>query len=398
MINKDMYALGAKRSAIREIAEYGWQRSAEIGSENVFDFSIGNPSVPAPACVTEAIDHIVKNTDPVILHGYTSAPGDMECRNAIADELNSRFGSSFHGENLYLTCGAASSLNIALRALTCEGDEFIVNAPYFPEYKVFIENQGGKAVIIPPDTETFSLNLNELEKAINEHTKAIIVNSPNNPTGVVYSREALLSLAALLEKKQKEYSHPIYIISDEPYRELAYDVEVPFIPNLYANTVICYSFSKSLSLPGERIGYVLVPDECADSKELTAAVAGAGRAIGYVCAPSLFQRVAARVSGQTADISVYKRNRDILYSALTEMGFVCAKPDGAFYLFMKCPDGDSASFCERAKKHELLLVPGDGFGCPSYVRISYCVQTEKLKRSLGAFEALAKEYENEKAF
>ncbi len=392
MINRATYALGAKRSVIREIAEYGWARSAEIGAENVFDFSIGNPSVPAPECVADAINDIIKNADPVTLHGYTSAPGDIGCRNAIADNLNGRFGTSFRGDNLYLTCGAAASLCITLRALCCENDEFIVNAPYFPEYKVFIENQGGKAVIIPPDTETFSLNLPELEKAVNEHTKAVIINSPNNPTGVVYSKDALKALAELLERKQEEYSHPIYIISDEPYRELSYDISVPFIPHLYKNTVICYSFSKSLSLPGERIGYILVPDECADSKELLLSVAGAGRSLGYVCAPSLFQHVISKVAGKTADISVYRRNRDILYSSLTEMGFVCAKPDGAFYLFMKCPDGDAVSFCERAKKYELLLVPGDGFGCPSYVRISYCVPTEKLIRSIKAFEALAKEY------
>ena len=392
MINREMYALGAKRSAIRELAEYGWNRSAEIGAENVFDFSIGNPSVPAPECVRECMEDIIKNTDPVTLHGYTSAPGDIGCRNAVADELNNRFGSSFTGENLYLTCGASSSLNIALKALACEGDEFIINAPFFPEYKVFIENQGGKAVIIPPDTDTFSLNLPELEKAVNEHTKAVIINSPNNPTGVVYSKDALKALAELLERKQEEYSHPIYIISDEPYREVVYEKEVPFIPHIYDNTVICYSYSKSLSLPGERIGYVLVPDAATDSKELISAVAGAGRALGYVCAPALFQRVIAKLSGKTADISVYQRNRDILYSALTEMGFDCVRPDGAFYLFMKCPDGDATSFCEKAKKYELLLVPGDGFGCPSYVRISYCVQTEKLLRSLKAFEALAKEY------
>ncbi len=393
MINKDMYALGSKRSVIREIAEYGWSRAAEIGAENVFDFSIGNPSVPAPDCVNEAIIDMTKNTDSVTLHGYTSAPGDMSCRTALADNLNARFNTSYRGDNFYLTCGAAASLCISLRALCCEGDEFIVNAPYFPEYKVFIESQGGKAVIIPPDTETFSLNITELEKAINEHTKAVLINSPNNPTGVVYSKEALCFLAELLKKKEAEFSHPIYIIADEPYRELAYDIDVPFIPELYDNTIVCYSFSKSLSLPGERIGYVLVPDECADSKELRAAVAGAGRALGYVCAPSLFQRVVARVSGQTADISVYKRNRDILYSALTEMGFKCVRPDGAFYLFMQCPEEDASAFCEKAKKYELLLVPGDGFGCPSHVRISYCVQTEKIERSLEAFRALAKEYD-----
>ena len=392
MTNNDMYALGAKRSVIREIAEYGWKRSAEIGAENVFDFSIGNPSVPAPECVSEAIVEVLKNTDPVTLHGYTSAPGDINCRKAIADDLNRRFCTSFRGDNLYLTCGAAASLCITLRALCCENDEFIVNSPYFPEYKVFIENQGGKAVIIPPDTESFSLNLDGLEKAVNKHTKAVIINSPNNPSGVIYSEDALRALAVLLERKQKEYSHPIYIISDEPYRELSYGMTVPFIPRLYKNTVVCYSYSKSLSLPGERMGYILVPDECEYSKELLFAVAGAGRSLGYVCAPSLFQRVIPKVLGKTADISVYKHNRDILYSALTEMGFECARPDGAFYLFMKCPDGDAVSFCEKAKKYELLLVPGDGFGCPSYVRISYCVQSKKLIRSLEAFRALAQEY------
>lgn len=395
MLNRHMVALGNNRSTIRELFEYGNQRAAVVGRENVFDFSIGNPNVPAPDAVREAILAEAAG-DPVSLHGYTSAQGAADARKALADDLNRRFGTSYTGDSLYLTAGAAAALSCAFQAIACPGDEFVVLAPYFPEYLMFIESgAGAKAVIVPPSIADFQIDFDALEKALNAHTKAVVVNSPNNPSGAVYSEQTVKQLAALLRDKEAQYGHPIYLVSDEPYREIVYDgVQVPFVPNYYDDTIVCYSYSKSLSLPGERIGYVLVPPQAADSADLYAAVCGAGRALGYVCAPSLFQRVAARCAGQTSDISVYQTNRDLLYEGLTSMGYSCVKPQGAFYLFPQTLEPDDRAFCERAKKYDLLVVPGADFGAPGHMRISYCVQTETIRRALPLFAELAKEYQN----
>lgn len=394
MLSSKMVGLGKKRSVIREIFEYGNKRAAEIGRENVFDFSLGNPSIPAPPQVNEVIKQLVDEMDSIQLHGYTSAPGAADVRNDIAASLNRRFGTDFTANNLYMTMGAAASLSACLNALACDEDEFITFTPYFPEYKVFTEAAGGNLVEVRSNEDDFQINFENLNKAINEHTKAVIVNSPNNPSGVVLTEDSIKRLCEILKKKSEEYGHVIYIISDEPYRELVYDKEtvVPYIPNLYNNTLVCYSFSKSLSLPGERIGYVVVPNKVDDFEDVYAAICGAGRALGYVCAGSLFQRVAAKCCDLTGDLTAYKINRDILMNGLTEYGFKCVKPDGAFYLFVKSMEADANAFCEKAKKHELLLVPGDDFGCPGYVRISYCVSKEQIERSMPAFKKLAEEY------
>lgn len=395
MLNQQMAALGNNRSTIRELFEYGNQRAAVVGRENVFDFSIGNPNVPAPDAVREAILAEAAG-DPVVLHGYTSAQGAADVRKALADDLNRRFGTDYTGDSLYLTAGAAAALSCAFKAIACPGDEFVVLAPYFPEYLMFIERgAGAKAVIVPPSITDFQIDFDALEQVLNEHTKAVVVNSPNNPSGAVYSEQTVQQLAALLCEKEKQYGHPIYLVSDEPYREIVYDgVNVPFVPNYYDDTIVCYSYSKSLSLPGERIGYVLVPPQAADSADLYAAVCGAGRALGYVCAPSMFQRVAARCAGQTSDLSVYQTNRDLLFDGLTGMGYSCVKPAGAFYLFPQTLEPDDRAFCERAKKYDLLVVPGTDFGAPGHMRISYCVQTEIIRRALPLFAELAKEYGN----
>lgn len=394
MISKKMYELGSKRSVIREIFEYGNQRKKEVGAENVYDFSLGNPSVPAPKAVEQAIRKILDTEDPMAIHSYTSAQGSEECREALAKSLNQRFKTHFTADNFYMTVGAAASISICFKALANEGDEFITFAPFFPEYQCFVEAAGGKLVVVPAKEDDFQIDFTQFEKLCNERTKAVIVNSPNNPSGVIYSEETIQKLVECLEKKQKEYGHAIYLISDEPYREIVYDgCQVPFLTKYYNNTFICYSFSKALSLPGERIGYVIVPDEMENAKEVYAAVCGAGRALGYVCAPSLFQKVVAKCAYEVSDLSVYKKNRDLLYNGLVSMGFQCVKPEGAFYLFVKAFGENSEEFCERAKKYDLLLVPGTGFGCPNYVRISYCVTTEQIERSLPAFEKLAKEYQ-----
>lgn len=394
MVSQKMYELGSRRSEIRELFEYGLKRKAEIGAENVYDFSLGNPSVPAPECVKEALSELVLNTDPVALHGYTSAQGAPDVRKACADYVNANFGTNYTGDNFYMTVGAAASLTISLSAISEENGEVIILAPFFPEYVVFINQAGMKPVIVKCREEDFQIDFDLLEKAINQNTKAIIVNSPNNPSGVVLSGETIERLSSVLSKAQEKYGKDIYIIADEPYRELVYTegLTVPFIPNYYANTIVCYSFSKSLSLPGERIGYVLVPDTANDWKSVYFAVCGAGRSLGFVCAPSLFQKIVPKCIGKTADISVYKKNRDILCTALSEYGFKIAQPDGAFYLFVKALEEDSHAFCEKAKDYELLLVPGDSFGYSGYVRISYCVSTEMIEKSLSAFEKLAKEY------
>ncbi len=392
MINKNMEQLGKVRSVIREIFEYGNKRRSEIGAENVLDFSLGNPSIPAPEKVSEIMAHLINETDPVKLHGYTSAQGDPTVRKAISDSINERFGAGASPDLIYMTCGAAASLTITLNALVNSGDEVIALAPFFPEYRVFAEKAGAEFKVVKCRESDFQIDFAALENAITKNTKAIIVNSPNNPTGVVLSEETIVELSKLLTKKQEEFGTSIYIICDEPYRELAYGVEVPYIPNFYDNTIVCYSFSKSLSLPGERIGYIFVSPKIDIANDIYAAVCGAGRALGYVCAPSLLQYTVKECIGLTGDVEAYKRNRDILYNALTEYGYECAKPDGAFYLFMKSPESDAGAFCERAKKYELLLVPSDSFGYEGYVRISYCVSENQIVKSLPAFKALMEEY------
>ncbi len=392
MFNEKMLGLGKKRSVIREIFEYGNKRRAEIGAENVYDFSLGNPSIPAPERVGEVMSDLIANTDPIALHGYTSAQGALNVRTAIADYINQCFGIGATPDLLYMTCGAAASLTITLNAILNKGDEVIVLAPFFPEYTVFIEKAEGKPVVVKSNEEDFQIDFTSLESAVTEKTKAIIVNSPNNPSGVVLSRETIEKLAELLERKQQELGIEIFIIADEPYRELVYGAEVPYIPNYYDNTVVCYSYSKSLSLPGERIGYIFVSPKCRECKEIYAGVCGAGRALGYVCAPALLQQTVARCQGLTGDIEAYRENRDILYNALTKYGYTAAKPDGAFYLFVKSPEADANAFCERAKKYELLIVPGDDFGFSGYVRISYCVAKKTIENSLPAFKKLMEEY------
>ena len=394
MYNQTMYALGSKRSTIREIFEYAKKRSAEIGAENVFDFSIGNPSVPAPAIVSQTIETLIQEMPAEELHGYTSAQGDKSVRDTLAKKFSLRFGVPLSGDDLYMTCGAAASLTITLNALHTEGDEVIVFAPYFPEYAVFAKGAGMRLTVLPSDKNTLLPDFDGLEKALNPKVKAVLINSPNNPSGVVYNGETIARLALLLEKKSQEYGAPIYLISDEPYRELVYDKDtvVPCIMQYYKNSIICYSYSKSLSLPGERVGYIAVNPQAEDSRAVYFSVCGAGRLLGFVCAPALFQRVAAACDGMTADLSIYKKNRDLLYGALTKYGFTCVYPDGAFYLFMKAAEEDAAAFCEKAKKYELLLVNGEDFGCKGWVRIANCVQTEKIEKALPLFEQLAKEY------
>ena len=393
MISERMMLLGKKRSVIREIFEYAKKRAEEIGKENIFDFSIGNPNVPAPACVNDTIIELLQKEDPVLLHGYTSAQGDFNVRKTVANHINSKFGTKLNQDNIYMTVGAAASLTISINAIAIQDDEFILFTPFFPEYRVFIEGAGAKVVIVASDENTFQVDVQKFEKAITPKTKAVILNSPNNPSGVVLSEDTISSICGVLNKKSQEFGHPIYLISDEPYRELVYDdIKIPYLVNYYDNTLVCYSYSKSLSIPGERIGYIVVSNKMQDVTDVYAAVCGAGRSLGYVCASSLFQQVIARCINDTADISIYKRNRDLLYEGLTKFGFHCVKPDGAFYLFMKAMEQDANQFCERAKKYELLLVPGDDFGCPGYVRIAYCVTTEQIVNALPAFEKLAKEY------
>lgn len=393
MFNEKMLGLGQKRSVIREIFEYGNKRRAEIGNENVYDFSLGNPSIPAPEAVGETMRSLIENTNATELHGYTSAQGDFGVRQAIANNINERFSADATPDLLYMTCGAAASLTISLNAILNQGEEVIVLAPFFPEYTVFIEKAGGKCVVVKCREEDFQIDFAALDKAINEKTKAIIINSPNNPSGVVLSRETIEKMAELLNQKQKELGTDIFVLADEPYRELVYgDVEVPYIPNFYDNTVVCYSYSKSLSLPGERIGYIFVSPKAENCKDLYAAVCGAGRALGYVCAPSLLQKTVALCQGVTGDIEAYNKNRELLYNSLTEYGYTAAKPDGAFYLFVKSPEDDASAFCEKAKQEEILIVPGDDFGFKGYVRISYCVAYDTIKNSLPGFKRLIEQY------
>lgn len=391
---EDMYRLGSQRSAIRELFEYGKKRAEVVGVENVYDFSLGNPTVPAPDCVNETIRELTQTLDSISLHGYTSAQGDLVTRQAIADYLNQTHGTHFTADDFYMTMGAAASLSLCFRALTTSReDEFITIAPFFPEYRVFVEAAGAKLVVVPADTKAFQIDFAALTERITPHTKGVIINSPNNPSGAVYSEETIEKLAFLLRKKANEYGTEIFILADEPYREIAYDgVEVPFVTKYYDNTLVCYSYSKSLSLPGERIGYVLVPKEVTESRMVYAAIAGAGRALGYVCAPSMFQKVLVKCMGQTGDVELYKKNRDLLYEGLTKIGYDCFKPQGAFYLFVKTLEEDSDAFCENAKEEDLLIVSATGFGCPGYARISYCVDEDMIKRSFAAFERLYKRY------
>ena len=392
MINKNMYALGANRSCIRELFEYGSQRAAVVGRENVFDYSLGNPSIPAPAGVNEAIHAVLNEMDSLAVHGYTSAPGDLGLRQAVAADLNERYDAGVRPQDLFVGCGAAPELVSVIRALAVENAEFIAVAPFFPEYRPFVESSGGKLVVVPADIPAFQIDMTALENAITANTQAIILNSPNNPAGTVYTAETLQKLARLLDRKSAEVGHTIYIISDEPYRELVYGgITAPWIPGIYDNTVVCYSWSKSLSLPGERIGYVYVPKQCADHDALYAAVAGAARSIGHVCAPSLLQKVIARCVQLRPDLQAYDENRRLLSESLASYGYEMAKPDGAFYLFVKAPGGSSAAFSEKAKLQDLLLVPGDDFGCPEYFRICYCVSRDLIERSLPIFEKLIKE-------
>ena len=395
MVSEEMYTLGTKKSTIRTIFEFGQKRAAEVGAENVFDFSLGNPNVPAPDFIRDAAVDILRHDDPTAVHGYTIAPGKPAVREALAADLKRRFGMDVTGKNLFMTAGAAASVTITFKALTEPGDEFITIAPFFPEYRVFVEACGGKLVVVPAKTDDFQIDFAALERALSARTKAVIINSPNNPSGAVYSEMTIRRLADLLRAKEQAYEHPIFIIADEPYREIVYDgVSVPCIPLFYDNTIVCYSYSKSFSLPGERIGYIVVPDSAADFARIYGAIAGAARVLTHVNAPSLWQLVVARCVGQAADLSIYERNAALLYDGLTALGFSCVRPQGAFYLFPQALEPDDAAFCRRAQEYDLLLVPGRDFGCPGYFRAAYCVRSEVIEKSLPRFEELAKSYKS----
>lgn len=393
MIAEKMIPFVQNNSAIRTMFEEGNRLKEKYGADKVFDFSLGNPSVPAPDCVRESIIDLVNNEEATVLHGYMNNAGFEDVRETVAQSLNRRFGTVFSAKNLIMTVGAASGLNVILKTLLDPGDEVIVFAPYFLEYGAYVKNYDGKLVEISPDTETFQPNLVELEEKITAKTKAVIVNSPHNPTGVIYSEETIKALASILEKKQQEFGTVICLISDEPYRELAYDgAEVPYLTKYYRNTVVGYSYSKSLSLPGERIGYLVIPDQLEDSETVIAAAGIANRILGSVNAPSLMQKVIARCVDAEVDVAAYDRNRLALYNGLTECGFQCIKPQGAFYLFVKSPIPDEKKFCESGKKYNILMVPGSSFACPGYVRLAYCVSYESIMRSLPEFRKLAEEY------
>lgn len=385
-------ALGTDRSAIRELFEYGKQRAAVVGAENVFDFSIGNPSVPSPAAVKETAVELLTHRDSIVLHGYTSAQGDAEARTLMADNLNERFGTHYTRDELYLTMGAAAALCCCFHGLTCPGDEWVLFAPYFPEYQAFLQGAGAKVKVVPAEIETFQIDFAALERTISPAVKGLVINSPNNPSGAVYSAETLKKLGEILREKSWKYGHPIYLITDEPYREIVFGAPAPWVPDFYENTLVCYSFSKSLSIPGERIGYVLVPAAVEESELVYACIAGAGRMLGYVNAPSLFQRVAAECCHMTADLSVYQTNCRLLTDSLRRMGFHVVEPGGTFYLFPRALEADAAAFCRRAKEHDILLVPSDSFGCPGHFRLSFCVPTQQIERALPAFERLAASY------
>ena len=392
MVSLDMLKLGRVRSAIRELFEFGRRRAAIVGSENVYDFSIGNPSVPPPAQLTNEMVQLLSTCDPSALHGYTSAPGANETRDAIAENLNRRYGTSFTGRNLYISCGAAAALTSVLRALTIdENTEFVAIAPYFPEYGCFASTAGGKLVVVEPDMAHFQIDFAALEQAINQNTQAVIINSPNNPSGVIYSEETIVRLSSLLYQKSTELGHPVYLISDEPYRELNYTGKpVPFVTNYYSASIITYSYSKSLSLPGDRIGYVLLGNDMPDFEDVYDAIAGSARIMGYVCAPALLQKAIARAAelDLMPELASYQKNRDALYEGLSAFGYRCMPPDGAFYLFVEAPNGDGDAFAEAAKDEDILIVSGRSFGCPGYVRIAYCVAYDTILRALPGFGRL----------
>jgi len=392
MVSAKMYELGTKKSTIRTIFEFGRKRALEVGEENIFDFSLGNPNVPTPDFVKDAAIEILQSHEPSAVHGYTVAPGNPEVRETLAKSINARFDTNFAGKNLFVTAGAAAAITISFKALAEDGDEFITFAPYFPEYKCFVESVGATLKVVPAQPADWQINFAEFEKILSPKTKAVIINSPNNPSGAVYSEDTIKKLAEILSDKSKKFGHAIFIISDEPYREIAYNVNVPYVTKYYANTLVCYSYSKSFSLPGERIGYIVVPDEVEDFGKIFGAVAGAARVLTHVNAPSLWQLVVARCAGKPSDISTYEKNAKILYEGLIDAGFECVKPQGAFYLFPKALEADDYAFCERAKKYDLLLVPGADFGAAGYFRAAYCIKTETIERSLPLFKKLAEEY------
>lgn len=392
MYNERAFILGQSGCEIRELAAYGSARAAIVGPEKVYDFTIGNPSVPAPQEVTDTVRELVETLSAVQLHSYTGANGEYDTRKAVAEDLNRRYGVELTPEEVFIGCGASQELCAVFWALTRPKGEFVAIAPYFPEYMPFVEQTGATFRVVPADIPDFQIDFAALEQTLNENTCAVIINSPNNPAGTVYSRRTIEKLAALLTRKSEEYGKPIYIVSDEPYRELVYDgATVPYMPAIYPYTVVCYSYSKSLSLPGERIGYILVPETNPEAKGLYTAVAGASRALGHICAPSLWQKVIARCAHLRPDLSVYDQNRKTLYEGLTAMGYEVAKPQGAFYLFVKAPGGDAKAFMEKAKERDMLIVPGDGFGCPGYFRMCYCVPYEKITASLPIFRELIEE-------
>ncbi len=392
VVNEKMEALGKVRSAIRDLFEYGLQRAKIVGAENVFDYSLGNPSIPAPDSVKESMLELLEG-DSVALHGYTSAAGAEDVKEAVAANINERFNAGVTKNDIYMTCGAAASLTISLNALVCPGDEVVAIAPFFPEYRVFAQAAGAVFKVVKADTEKFQIDFDSFNETVGPNTKAVIINSPNNPSGAVLSRETIDRLCDALRKKEAEYGHQIFLLSDEPYRELVYDdIEVPYMINEYDDTLVCYSYSKSLSMPGERIGYIVVSNRMEGNTDVFAAVAGAGRALGFVCAPSMMQRVIKANLGKTSDINAYRVNRDLLYNSLTEIGFEAVYPDGAFYLFVKSPEPDAKAFCEKAKKYDILMVPSDSFGVEGYVRLAYCVAKDKIERSIPAFKKLMAEY------
>ena len=375
MVSAKMYELGTKKSTIRTIFEFGRKRAAEVGEENIFDFSLGNPNVPTPDFVRDAAIEILQTYEPAQVHGYTVAPGNPQVRETLAKSINERFGTNFAGKNLFVTSGAAAAI-------------FITFAPYFPEYKVFVESVGAELKVVKPRPEDWQIDFDDFQKLLSPKTKAVIINSPNNPSGAIYSAATIKKLTDILKAQEQE----IFLICDEPYRELAYGVDVPFVPKFYKNALVCYSYSKSFSLPGERIGYIVVPDEVADFEKIFGAVAGAARVLTHVNAPSLWQLVVAKCAGKTIDVTPYERNGKLLYDGLITAGFECVKPQGAFYLFPKALEADDYSFCERAKKYDLLLVPGADFGAPGYFRAAYCIKTSTIERSLPLFKKLAEEY------
>ena len=392
MIPNKYITWGNSGAIIRELAAYGAQRAKVVGPENVYDFTIGSPSIEPPKKFLDTVDELMKTVSPIELHTYAPAAGLESVRKAVAGYLADSFGVEYSPDDIYMTHGASSALAIILAALLSEGEDALVLAPYFPEYRTYVEQAGGRLIEVPCDAD-FQTDLDALEKRLTPKTSVLIINSPNNPSGAVLSESSVKAISELLNRKAAEYGHPIYIVADEPYRELVYgDIEVPFIPAFYDNTIYCYSFSKSLSLPGERIGYLAVSPKAEAHDDIRAAVNGAGRALGYVCVSTMFQLAAAQCLGVTVDISKYDENRLLAYTALKDMGFICVKPDGAFYLFIKAPDGDSQGFCRKAMEKDILLVPGDAFGCPGYARLAYCVSNERIRRSLPAFKALAEEY------